>query len=254
MARLPTLLLAGCAVCAGLTLTEFGFNDKRAPAIETRLPPAAVKPAAPDVSRLVDRSAHDAGSSLRDVRLTGVVIGPDLRIAIFAVAGANPLVLSEGEALKDWRLDRISLEKVVLSGPEGIIALAPKPDANLVRQPAPDAGRSDQLEPSLPPAAVMAGAPGPPLVATPIAVGNLPAAIPVPVHGYPYYSPPTYYAGYGQYYPSYDYYPFPYFYPYFAYIFPRRVGFGLGFFHHHGIHRGGFHTVAFHGGGHTRHR
>jgi hypothetical protein len=115
MIRLPALCLAGCVVCASL----IPGNDS--PSFEARLP--------------VPSSADDANSPLRDVRLMGVVIGPDLRIAIFAVSGTNPLVLSEGETLKDWRLDRISPGKVLLSGPAGTIKLEPKPDANLVRPP-----------------------------------------------------------------------------------------------------------------------
>src|SRR6201995_1796046 len=127
MIRLPTLRLAGCVVCAGLILS----NDSRP--FEARLPPAKTEPTAPEIPS----SAEDANSPLRDVRLTGVVIAPDLRIAIFAVSGTNALVLSEGETLKDWRLDSISPGKVLLSGPAGTIKLAPKLDANLVRPPRP---------------------------------------------------------------------------------------------------------------------
>jgi hypothetical protein len=42
------------------------------------------------------------------VRLSGIVIEPDRRIAIFAVNGTKAVVLSEGEALKDWRSDSIT--------------------------------------------------------------------------------------------------------------------------------------------------
>ena len=106
------------------------------------MPPVEIEPAAPKIRKLADplsspthrhpetpSSANDAASSLHDVRLTGIVTGPDIRIAIFAVTGTAPLVLSEGEALKGWRLDSISPERVVLSGPSGNIVLKPKPDA-----------------------------------------------------------------------------------------------------------------------------
>ena len=76
MIRLPALYLAGCVVCAGLILS----NDS--PSFEARLPPAKTEPAAPEIPSAAD----DANSSLRDVKLTGVVIAPDLRIAIFAVS------------------------------------------------------------------------------------------------------------------------------------------------------------------------
>src|SRR5215472_13230368 len=158
MIRLPALYLAGCVVCAGLIL------GSDSPSFEARLPPAK-KPAAPEVLS----SADDAYSPLRDVRLTGVVIAPDLRIAIFAVSGTNSLVLSEGETLKDWRLDRILPGKVLLGGPAGTIELELKPDANLVRPPPPIVVRSDKLEPSVPPGTELAGAPGEPTATAPIA-------------------------------------------------------------------------------------
>jgi hypothetical protein len=253
MVRLLALCLAGCVVCAGLILS----NDS--PSFEARLPPAKTEPAAPEIRKLADplfspiqprpevpSSADDANSPLRDVRLTGVVIGPDLRIAIFAVSGTNPLVLSEGETLKDWRLVRISPGKVLLSGPAGTIKLEPKPDANLVRAPSPGAVRPGEPEPSVAPGAELAGAPGQPTAMTPIPVGNLSAAIPVQGQGYPYYFPENY-AGYEQDYPSYNYYPYPY--PYFAYAVPTRFAFRFGFFHRHDIPHRAFHGAAFHRGG-----
>jgi hypothetical protein len=152
MVRLPAFILVGCVVCAGLILIEFGSISSHRPSPGARLPPAEIEPAAPEIRKLADplfsptrrhretaSSANDADSALRDVRLSGVVIGPDLRIAIFAVTGINSRVLSEGEALKGWRLESISPEGVVLSGPAGNIVLKPQPDANLVtfRQPPP---------------------------------------------------------------------------------------------------------------------
>ena len=142
MIRVPALCLVGCVGYAGLILS----NDS--PSFEGRLPPAKTEPAALEIRKLADplfgpiqprpevpSSADDANSPLRDVRLTGVVIGPDLRIAIFAVSGADSLVLSEGETLKDWRLDRVSPGKVLLSGPAGTIKLEAKPDAKSGSRP-----------------------------------------------------------------------------------------------------------------------
>jgi hypothetical protein len=224
MIRLPALFFGGCMVCAGLIPS----NDS--PSFEARVP--------------VPSSADDAHSPLRDVRLTGIVIGPDLRIAIFAVSGTNPLVLSEGETLKDWRLDRISPGKVLLSGPSGTIKLEPNLDANLVRPTPPVAVGPSELEPSVPPVAELAGAPGPSTAITPIPVDNLSAAIPVEAQGYSYNFPENY-AWYEQDYPSYNYYP----YPFFAYAVPIEFAFPFGFFHHHVIHHGAFHGAAFHSGG-----
>jgi hypothetical protein len=207
MIRLPAFILVGCLVCVGLILIEFGSisSDRRSPG--PRLRPMKTEPTAPEIRKLADplirptqrrpetaSSANDADAQLRDVRLTGVVIGPDLRIAIFAMTGANSRVLSEGEVLKGWRLDRISAKGVVLRGPAGNIVLEPQPDANLVRPPPPVAAQSDQ------PGAATAG--GQPIAITPVAVGNLSAATPTPVQtqGYPYYFP-EYYPGYYPYYP-----------------------------------------------------
>jgi hypothetical protein len=222
------LCLAGCVVGAGLIPS----NDS--PPFEARLS--------------VPSSADDANSPLRDARLTGVVIGPDLRIAIFAVSGTNPLVLSEGETLKDWRLDHISPGKVLLSGPTGTrtMKLEPKPDADLVRPPPPVAVRRSELAPSVPPDAELAGAPEQPTAMTPIPVGNLSAAIPVQAQGYPFYFSENYF-GYEQGYPSYNYYPYPY--PFFAYAVPLGFAFRFGFFRRHDIHHGAFHGAAFHSGG-----
>jgi hypothetical protein len=226
MIRLPALCLAACVVCAGL----IPGNDS--PSFEARLP--------------VPSSADDANSPPRDIRLTGIAIGPNLRIAIFAVSGTNPLVLSEGETLKDWRLDRISPGKVLLSGPAGTIKLVPKPDADLVRPAPPVAVRPSELEPSAPPGAELAGAPEQSTAITPIPVGNLSAAIPVQAQGYGYYFPENY-AGYEQDYPSYNYYPYPY--SSFAYAAPIGFPFRFGFFHRYDIQHGAFHGAAFHGGG-----
>ena len=220
MVRLPAFILVGCVVCAGLILIEFGSISSHRPSPGARLPPAEIEPAAPEIRKLADplfsptrrhretaSSANDADSALRDVRLSGVVIGPDLRIAIFAVTGTNSRVLSEGEALKGWRLESISPEGVVLSGPAGKIVLKPQPDANLVRPPPPVAVRSGQ------PGAAMADAPGQPMAVMPIAVGNFSAATPIQTQGYPHYSP--------EYYPGDD--------PYYSWGWGWPVGVSVGF-------------------------
>ena len=200
MIRLPAFILVACVVCAGLILIEFVSISGHRPSPAARLPPAEIRKLADPLFSPTQRrpetasSANDADSPLRDVRLTGVVIGPDLRIAIFALTGTNSRVLSEGEALKGWRLESISPEGVVLSGPAGNTVLEPQRDANLVRPPPPVAVQSGQ------PGAAMAGAPGQPMAVTPIAVGNLSAATPIQTQAYPYYSP-EYYSGYGTYYP-----------------------------------------------------
>ena len=257
MIRFPALCLAGCVVCAGLILS----NDS--PSFEARLPPPKTELAAPDIRKLADllnpirphpsamSSADDANSRLSDVRLTGIVIGPDLRIAIFAVSGTNSLVLSEGETLRDWRVQRISPEKVSLSGPAGTIKLGLKPDANLVRPPPPIAVRPGELGPGVAPAEV-AGTPGQPTIMTPIPVGNLSATVPVQAQGYPYYFPENY-VGYEQDFPPSSYYPYQF--PFFAYAVPIRFAFRnivtvKKAERHRAFHGGAFHGGAFRGGRH----
>ena len=82
------------------------------------------------------------------------MIGPGLRIAIFAVTGTNSRVLSEGEALKGWQLGEHITEGVVSSGPAGDVVIEPPAGANLVRPPPPVAVQSGQ------PGTAMAGPPG----------------------------------------------------------------------------------------------
>jgi hypothetical protein len=75
-------------------------------------------------------------SDLTDMRLTGIVTDPEHHVAIFAVNGAKPLRLSEGEVVSGWRIESITPRQVSLSGFDGTKTLEPKLDPNLV-QPAP---------------------------------------------------------------------------------------------------------------------
>jgi hypothetical protein len=129
----------------GYPTPALGSTSSHGPSVEPNLPPAEIRPPAPQVPDLVRRPPKPAPSDnaadprLPDVRLTGIVIERDRRIAIFDVTGTRPLVLSEGEALKDWRLDNISPQRVSLSGPAGTMTLEPKADPNLIRPPPPAA-------------------------------------------------------------------------------------------------------------------
>ncbi len=71
---------------------------------------------------------------IADKRLTGIVITPDRQLAIFAVNGAKPLMLSEGESVDGWRVETIAPQEVSLISPNGTQTLRPKPDPNAVRQ------------------------------------------------------------------------------------------------------------------------
>src|SRR5262249_5426858 len=190
MIRLPAFILVGCVVCAGLIPIEFGSVSNQRPLPVARLPPAEVQPPTPEIRKLAKEtlsSANDADTPLPDVRLTGVVIGPDLRMAIFAVTGTNSRVLSEGETLNGWRLESISPKVVMLSGPPGNIVLKPQPDANLVRPPPPVAVQSGQPDPP------MAGAAGAPKGVTPITPVNFLGGPPLPNKSYPFFFPENYF-------------------------------------------------------------
>ncbi|MBV9826556.1 MAG: hypothetical protein JO001_12935 [Alphaproteobacteria bacterium] len=146
-------LLAGCAVFAGLIVFELlpDMPDPRAPEIAPAAPaPALAKPpakvSAAALSSTVlaaplfsptrhppDASGGPSNSELNDVRLSGIVVEPDRRLAIFAVPGGKAMVRGEGEELNGWRLDSISEIAVSLSGPGGARTLEPRPDQTLVR-------------------------------------------------------------------------------------------------------------------------
>ena len=284
MIRLPALLFAGCVVFAGLILVGPSSTSSDSPLFE-RIPPATeikteaqareiTEPLPSPTQRAPDAAASDNDGDLqrRDVRLSGIVIEPGRRIAIFAVNATKSVVLSEGETLKNWRIDSISTQKVSLSGPAGTMTLEPKPDANLVRSAPPAAAPADRPQPDVPPGLLHrsfpwfptpAGVPVQPTAATLIVA--VPVPVPVQPQGYsyadcnnPYYaqSCQEYDAPYSDYDSSL---------PYYAYGVP--VGFGFRFSHHHdfhhGFHRGfrgggfhggfpggGFHLAGFHGGGH----
>jgi hypothetical protein len=185
------------------TLARPPTTDQGQPAVQGNQRHPDPQQTAKDVATIVARplfsptrrprqTAKSEGATdpeLSDVRLTGIVIEPDRRLAIFAVAGAKPRTLSLGEALNGWKLDSISPEEVSLSGPGGTRTLQPKIDTKLVRQarlpaapaqppPAaqapgqPQAGAAPARRPippqaAVPPAPARAGAPGQPVVGRP---------------------------------------------------------------------------------------
>ena len=163
MIRLPALLLAGCVVSTGLILVGRGSTSSDSPLFGRSSPTTEIKtgaqareiaePLLGSTQRPPEAASSDNAGDPRlpDVRLTGIVTEPDQRIAIFAVNGTKSVVLSEGEALNDWRIDSISPQKVSLSGPAGTMTLKPKPDANLVRPVPPAAPPAGQPQPDVPP-------------------------------------------------------------------------------------------------------
>jgi hypothetical protein len=101
MIRLPALLLAGCVVSAGLILLGRGSDsplfERSPPATEIKTGAQAREIAEPlhgATQHLPQTASSGSSSDLRppDVRLSGIVIEPDRRIAIFAVNGTNRLL------------------------------------------------------------------------------------------------------------------------------------------------------------------
>ena len=154
------LLLAGCLIFGAVVLLELGpaatdtaaSNEvskrsdttsavRRQPStrLDELLATALARPLFSSTRRPPQSAANDGGTSsdLADMRLTGIVTEPDHHVAIFAVNGAKPLRLSEGEAVSGWRIESITPHEVSLSGPGGTKTLEPKLDPNLVQPPGP---------------------------------------------------------------------------------------------------------------------
>ena len=202
--RLVIYLLAGCLIFGTVVLLELkpSATDTAAPneisrraetssavrrqpstRLEELLAMALARPLFSSTRRPPQSAANDsdASSDLADIRLTGIVTEPYHRVAIFAVKGAKPLRLTEGEAVSGWQVESITPRGVSLSGPGGTKTLEPKLDPNLVQPAAPTAVPN--------PAARL---PAPPPTANPAArlpVQPAPAAVAPPRPGVPPGSP-----------------------------------------------------------------
>lgn len=146
------LLVAGCGLLGAVIFAEVAPGTGTAlpsiaarprsntPAIFPRLPPP---PAADTVAANLDRPVFSptrrpaevaqngaAGPELTDKRLAGIVIEPDRRFAIFAIAGAKPLTVTEGDDVSGWRIETITAREVSVRGPAGVKTLQPEMDKN----------------------------------------------------------------------------------------------------------------------------
>ena len=203
--RVAVLFLAGSALFGAVLLGELNTDDPGvqpagAPAPAPAQTLAAQRLQSPRMDELVamtlsrplfsatrrpsERAASDrpADPEFANVRLTGIVVEPDRRTAIFAVQGAKPLVRSEGETVNNWHLDSIEPHEVTLTGPAGPTTLELKSDPNLVRpappqaQPAAPAARPGV--PPVQPAASGAQSPAPtPAVSRPAVAPPPPARL-----------------------------------------------------------------------------
>ena len=202
--RLVIYLLAGCLIFGTVVLLELkpSATDTAAPneisrraetpsavrrqpstRLDELLAMALARPLFSSTRRPPQSATNDsdASSDLADIRLTGIVTEPYHRVAIFAVKGAKPLRLTEGEAVSGWQVESITPREVSLSGPGGTKTLEPKLDPNLVQPAAPTAVPN--------PAARL---PAPPPTANPAArlpVQPAPAAVAPPRPGVPPGSP-----------------------------------------------------------------
>jgi hypothetical protein len=68
-------------------------------------------------SRRLPAGATAAGEGLP--RLAGVIIGPDIRSAIFAPVNGSSFVINEGGRTGAYEVDSIGPDEVVISGPDG---------------------------------------------------------------------------------------------------------------------------------------
>ena len=178
------LLLAGCLIFGAVVLLELepSATDTAAPneisrraetpsavrrqpstRLDELLSMALARPLFSSTRRPPQSATSDSvtNSDLADMRLTGIVTEPEHHVAIFAVNGAKPLRLTEGEAVSGWRIESITPHEVSLSGPGGTKTLEPKLDPNLVQQPPPQppAANPAGRPPAQPPAANTAARP-----------------------------------------------------------------------------------------------
>jgi general secretion pathway protein N len=147
--------------------------------LDDLLAQALARPLFSSTRRPPQAAANDSvvSSDLADTRLTGIVTEPGHHVAIFAVNGAKPLRLTEGEAVSGWRIESITPREVSLSGPGGTKTLEPKLDPTL-SQPPP--GPAPTANPN--PAARL---PAPPTAAQPGPAANVQRAPGVPAGQFP---------------------------------------------------------------------
>ena len=170
------LLLAGCALAAAIITAEMARTPNRDDPVSIAsssepVPPSTrpeppgrynellatilARPLFSSTRRPPPRGGDNAmaDSGLADTRLTGIVVVPGHRIAIFAPLGAKALVVSEGETVSGWRVERINPREVSLSGPSGTKTLQPKFDPNLTPPPSPTVGAGNPAPAPVPAAA-----------------------------------------------------------------------------------------------------
>ena len=194
----PLLLILAAAVLGGIIALELGQrmpdSDAMVPATATRPSvPAAPRPAsAPDVDgaggqaaailarplfsparRPAAQAAAGPGPAAAALpRMTGVIVTPAGRRAIFANGDGQPIVVIEGGRIGAYDVRSIEAGRVTLSGPDGTRVVAPAFDP---KPPAQTAGAAPGLL-GLPGLQGMSGLPG---------IDGPPPAPAVPGAGFP---------------------------------------------------------------------
>lgn len=178
----PLLLILAAAVLGGTIALELGQrmpdSDVMVPATATRLPvPAAPRPAsAPDAGgaggraaavlarplfspgrRPAAQAAAGPGPAAAALpRMTGVIVTPAGRRAIFTSGDGKPVVVTEGGHIGAYDVQLIEAGRVTLSGPDGTRVVAPAFDP---KPPAQAASAAPGL-PGLPGLQGLSGLPG----------------------------------------------------------------------------------------------
>jgi hypothetical protein len=194
MDRIVLALVAGSAVFGALLFSELNATVDE-PVVVPSAPraeaPAVPAPQRPMINQLVQTTlsqplfsptrrppdtevvSRESDTEVTNMRLTGIVLDPHLRLAIFAVPGSKPLARAEGENINEWHVDTIGVGQVSLSGAAGTMVLEPKSDPALVR-PQQAAGGV----PGKPPPLAVPGAKPPPFAVPPQTAQPVAAARP----------------------------------------------------------------------------
>lgn len=198
------LLIAGCLVFGAIVFIEVGpagtdggvtgevagrpavtpaIRRQQNPRLDELLATVLARPLFSSTRRPPQTASTEAAtdSDLAGTRLTGIVTEPGRRIAVFAVNGAKPLRLGEGEDVSGWRIESITPREVSLSGPSGTKTLQPKFDPSL----APPPGQPPPVNPRArfpaPPGAPAAAARPPGVAAAGQPSPAVPANPPIPL-------------------------------------------------------------------------
>jgi hypothetical protein len=118
----------------GLTVAPAVARRDGGPSKQPSLPP----PIEPLVTTILARplfsperrppeGPRSAGADLKDKRFAGIVIEPYRRLAIFAVTGAKPLTVTEGDSVDGWRIESITPDEIALVSTQGSRTLQPMP-------------------------------------------------------------------------------------------------------------------------------